>query len=439
MNTAGRQLLESSARFPYAMLAFGMQQGARVLSDRRGAARSAEASFYVVSQAMQRQLNDFLLRGFQVGDAIQREIVDTVSGIGRPSTRGSAWASEIEDILRPCRVLPRRNLRLALQELRNKTQVYDLVRHAKGASRAPNESQFPLMPRLEQAYRRPDFERIWAVEGLGHDYAAAALADQGGAPQGILISGPATSLPGKALTMVHAGMGLALAQSAWDGVTPYDLDSCIAGVIRCFDGACARSSRDGYAGAARESLGLATGSLEPLMVEAADRVMRATAPELVGYFWHGAGRALYFSATHFIPGLSSPWRGLLNAAPHRTGACNLIAGLAWATALVNMRHPEIVAEVLATVERAVLETGAFASGVSSALMMAYDVEPANPWIPAFLGHVPEDQGVAALWKAFVRKPGDDAFARIYPDLKGGNRLEELFQFAPSGRGDAAAP
>src|SRR6266852_2970880 len=122
--------------------------------------------------------------------------------------------------------------------------------------------------------------------------------------------------------MMHAGMGLAFAEHLWDGISPYDSEARVGEAIERFERLCVENSRDGYTGAARESLGLVTRTLEPLMVDAADRAIRATAPELDSFFWHGAGRALYFAPTHFVPGLTSPWPGILKAAPHRVGVFN---------------------------------------------------------------------------------------------------------------------
>ena len=140
--------------------------------------------------------------------------------------------------------------------------------------------------------------------------------------------------------------------------------------------------------AAFEPLGLVARTLYPHLVTGVETALAATDPSLIGHFWHGVGRALYFAATHFIPGLTSPWAGILGGAPHREGVCNLVAGLAWATALVNLRQPAIVADQVASLDSRILESGAFAHGVASALMMAYDVEPANSWIDSFLAFVP---------------------------------------------------
>lgn len=427
MSSAVRQLVEAGARFPLAMLAFGMQQGARVLSEER----AAERSLYLVSQAAQRELSDILLASFQIGDAIQREFVDTVFRVLCLEPGRRPVTAEVESVLRSLCRLPPANFRLAWQELRNKMQVFNLVRRARDLLREPNAGPLPLLPLIDRAYALPDYQRVWAVEGLGHDY-AATFTETAGA-DGILTSGQADALPSKSLTMMHAGMGLAFAQWLWEGISPYDSEERIQAAVALFDRRCAANSREGYTGAARESLGLVTQTVEPHIVPAADAVIRAHAPGLAGFFWHGAGRALYFSATHFIPGLTSPWSGILRRASHATGACNMIAGLAWATALVNLRNPEIVADLAAKLDRSITDTGAFTNGVSSSLMMAYDIDPANPWIEPFLNYVPPDQNAASVWTAVVQQPCRYALERIYPDLKNRSRLEDLFHCAPTGR------
>jgi hypothetical protein len=164
------------------------------------------------------------------------------------------------------------------------------------------------------------------------------------------------------------------------------------------------------------------------MVITADREIAIRFPKLRGFFWHGAGRALYFSPTHFVPGFTSPWAGIMHAARDDSATCNLISGLAWATSLVNMRQPEIVASLLPALRRPVLETGAFSSGISSAMMMAYDIDPLNPWIKKFYEYVPEPSNTATLWGVYVRQPCLHALESTYPELKQSGRLEQLFHF-----------
>ena len=81
------------------------------------------------------------------------------------------------------------------------------------------------------------------------------------------------------------------------------------------------------------------------MVRIVDRGLSAIDPDIVGYFWHGVGRGLYFLPINALPCSSSTWRAVEMAheeAPHTLGRLNALGGLAWAVTLVNIRHPAIL-------------------------------------------------------------------------------------------------
>ena len=63
------------------------------------------------------------------------------------------------------------------------------------------------------------------------------------------------------------------------------------------------------------------------------------------FFWHGAGRAMYFSPMYMLPGLS-PWNAAEQEPPNETARRNARAGVAWAFTIVNVRQPEIAANFL---------------------------------------------------------------------------------------------
>src|SRR5262249_10626455 len=110
---------------------------------------------------------------------------------------------------------------------------------------------------------------------------------------------------------------------------------------------CRANSRPGYFGAAMESLGLVSRFMgDGEYCRKVDAALRDYAPDCVGYFWRGAGRALYFPPVNFFPaGGNKPSRALTNAeleGPHEEAVNNLKAGIAWALTVVNMTTPEVM-------------------------------------------------------------------------------------------------
>src|SRR5205085_1268948 len=158
------------------------------------------------------------------------------------------------------------NVRLAWQELRNNYEVFNLVKHVSSLLHIPSDEQgFDLSNLVQKAYALGAYPDLWAVEGLGHDY-ASTLWQKGGRTRGILSDVSTDVLPAKSLTMMHAGLGLAFAQQLMNTVTPFDPADKIRGVLREFVTLVDDNSRRGYEGAAYESLGLVTRFWQSQMV-----------------------------------------------------------------------------------------------------------------------------------------------------------------------------
>src|SRR5207247_2010096 len=131
----------------------------------------------------------------------------------------------------------------------------NLVKHVETLLAIPG-GEFPLNDLVEKAYALGDYPDLWVVEGLGHNYAAAVW-KPGSVLRNLLTNDRAASaLPAKSLMMMHAGLGLALAERLLNAVTPYSRVSEIQGVIAEFITLCRENSRPGYVGASFESLGL---------------------------------------------------------------------------------------------------------------------------------------------------------------------------------------
>lgn len=383
------------------------------------------------TQELVGRLDDVLWAIYQAVDQAQRRTVDaaldvatlaafTPDWIGATARMAAAQWAEAMRVFGSCR-----GVALGYRELTNKLEVFTLVKHARrfiGTDLA-SEDQMPHL--VDVAYLLPPFLRLWAVEGLGHDYADWARAHGGGTR----LLTAAGALPDRALLMLHAGLGLSIGDAVLRGSTPFDDAGSVPVTVEAFRDECERSSRPGYAGCAYESLGLVTRTLHPPLVAAVDRALTAAAPDLRPYFWHGVGRALYFSPLEFLPGVSSPWARLESEPPDAEARLNATAGLAWATALVNVREPEIVAALLPSIGETVSRDDAVASGVLSSFAMALATDAANPFVPRFCAYAPTDAASERLWSAAI--PAIDAVQRLR-QAESGIALERLFQYRAVG-------
>ena len=281
--------------------------------------------------------------------------------------------------------IPGRDSRIAWRNAQNNAEIIQLVAHVSSVLGPPG-SHGALPELVEKCYALGTFPSLWAVEGLGHWY-ADSFYERHEPPQALLTGSRANGLPAKSLTMLHAGIGMSFAKRNLDKLKAASPPTEIRKAVEEIVGLCKDSSQEGYAGAAIESLGLASRFLHgTAMVRALDEQLSAMQPDLVGYLWHGAGRAMYFSPPNFIPGCSTPWRAVAmcrREPPHDLGRRSAVAGFAWAVTLVNMRFPIIMETLLQYHGDEFLQDDAFANGVTSSLVMRYDISPDDPTIRAF--------------------------------------------------------
>src|SRR5436309_6220348 len=186
------------------------------------------------------------------------------------------------------------------QELLDKGEIFTLVAAVSGLIGVPDQPPLPLRELVARSYALGPFYALWAIEGLGHDY-GDSFWNQGIVPQHILAPEVTRGLPPGSLLMLHAGIGLSIAQHVltplrWN-TPPDELRRMVAEIVRLDR----ENSQPGYVGAAYEALGLVSRTMHPTMVPAIDGAVRAVAPEVRGYFWHGIGRALYFWLFNFLP------------------------------------------------------------------------------------------------------------------------------------------
>jgi len=431
------ELLRSAIAFSWVSSLFAAQELVHAIAPagQGPSCREANERFYSIIQATQEQFGDLIWAGYQIGDDLQRDLIDFVFDflalrVFTPSYVNRLVSDALEQSQESLRVLrPGRNSRLAWQEFQNNYEVYSLVKHVRSRLRIPSGPHFPLEELIRNAYALGEFADLWAVEGLGHDY-AVSFRSQDEPLRGLLTGESARVLPASSLTMMHAGIGLAFAEELMKTITPYSPVEDIDRVLQEFITLCKDNSREGYLGAAYESLGLVTRTWHAQMVSVVDRRLRENHGDVVSYFWHGSGRALYFLPMYFIPGSLSPWRALEREAPDDVGRLNMLAGLAWATTLVNMRQPEIMANLLKYRGDRLTRTDAFSNGVMSSVMMASDITPEDVYIAAFCRYRTDssDHHLAELWESCIARPCERALNSYYPVLKKHERLGEVFHY-----------
>jgi hypothetical protein len=328
--------------------------------------------------------------------------------------------------------IPGRDSETAWRNAKNNAEIIQLVVNVSSIL-PPHGVYVPLPELVEKCYAMGTFPALWAVEGLGHYY-GDTFYERNEVPQHLLTDPKLRSLPSKSLTMLHAGIGLSFAQQNLLKLTSKSPASEFRTTVEKFVALCKNSSREGYTGAAVESLGLVARNFHGLPVlKACDEALSAIDPDLVGYLWRGAGRAVYFSVPNFIPGYRSPWRAVemcRQEPPHDVGRHNMLAGFAWAVTVVNMRHPMIMETLLKYHGEEFAEQDAFTNGVISSMIMRYDTTPDDPNIDRFCKYRPvsSDPKITDFWDRLVGGPCDRALREIYPVLKERKHLEAIFQY-----------
>jgi hypothetical protein len=316
------------------------------------------------------------------------------------------------------------------QELLNKGEIFTLVPAVSGLIGVPARAPLNLPELVARSYCLGPFFSLWAIEGLGHDY-GDSFWNQGTVPSRILSPEVTRDLPPGSLPMLHAGIGLSIAQTTLKGL-PWNAPAeevrrRVSEILRLDR----ENSLPGYVGAAYESLGLVSRTLHPTMVSAVDRVVREVAPELRGYFWHGVGRAIYFWVFNFLP--CSDWQIFEMArreAPDEEALLNAWAGAAWGYTLVNMRQPGVMAELLIGPHGEDLaRNGGFSNGLASSVIMRYDTTPDAPFIEPFIHYRPRgSRRVAELWDRLVQIPGETALKVYYPVISQHRRVGDVFRY-----------
>jgi hypothetical protein len=449
-----RSLAKSALTFPWAMSMFGVQQVANLVSAARSEGRLAEmtASIDALTHATEQQLDGWTRQTYSVGSTVQRGLVDTMM-MRPPAFDSSAvmrtmaemqgqplFKATLKYAMPPVGWIdslrhPKVDAPAVFQEFSNKLYIIQLVTavHADFGLDDPSVDQ-SVVALVDRAANKETFPRLWVAEGIGNYIGDHAMEHSAGAdPEGLLNGRSAAELPPWSLTMLHAGVGMSFAKAILKGLGPSTSTDVLRAAIARFVALCSNSSRRGYAGAALESLGLATRTLYPNLVSMLDREIPHVDEGLQAYFWHGAGRAMYFDPMNMLPSANAPARAIAKLeaeAPHDLAYRNALSGLSWAITVVNMRNPEVMEAFLRHHGTLLAQHDAFANGVTSSLMMRYDTTRDDANIDPFIYHEAADPAVAPWWRTLITAPCEKALQTTYGELQRKQALEELFRYRP---------
>jgi hypothetical protein len=292
--------------------------------------------------------------------------------------------------------------RAVWNELQNKIEAFSLFEYADSELGVTGKPDLSLQEIVLRAFQLGPYRSVWAMEGVGRYY-ANLHSFPGQIPDKLLCEENTRGLPTASLIPLHTGMGLALAECALELLSRPPANDFR--LIDKFAQLCRDNSRDGYAGAAFEALGLVARNLYPQLIAGIDSYLSRDGV-LLAYFWHGIGRGIYFNPGNFPPFCSAPWTALemCRCEPHHeTGKRNAMAGLAWALTLVNIRHPEIISTFLRYHGAEVAQDDAFANGVRSATVVWRDISPGDFYLDALQTYVPDDADsfLLELWNRCV--------------------------------------
>jgi len=449
-----RDLVKSALTLPWAISMLGAQQVSNLLAPPpKGRVAGATSALDTVSDATEAQLDGWLKQTYKVGTSMQRMLIDllmfrapefdqsVLMHMAAEMQDGPVFQAMVKYGLPPVGwldsfLVSRQDAPAAVQEFYNKLQIITLVTHVHAELGLDANTIDSLYVLVDKVGAMPTFPRIWATEGLGNWYGDVAVRKAAGGPDptGLLTDPQYAGLAPWSMTMLHAGIGMSFAKAVLVKMDPSSSTETIRTQIARFVKMCRDSSRPGYAGAALESLGLATRTLYPNMLRVIDNEIPFVEPELHGYYWHGAGRAMYFEPMGMLPSVNAPWRvirRLDEEAPHELARRNILAGVGWALSIVNMRQPIVMEAFLRHHAPQMRVEDAFTNGVTSSLMMRYDTSRDDPHVQPYLHYTPADAGVASAWRDLITIPCEAALHSTYQELQRTNSLEQLFHYRPA--------
>jgi len=431
------ELAKAGLNFSWSMPLFGAQQLAWWLAPTAENRRKAAASLEAFTAAAADGLDpDLLGTLYHLGTCAEGALAQMGPMLLTPALLDPAtWAEASMEVAQRGMAFTRQtaagNGLLALAELRSKIEVFCLVLNVSKLIGVPDQPPFPLYELLAKAYALGIFQAVWSVEGLGHEYGDSVW-QQGIVPHQLLTDQRASALPPRSLTMLNAGIGLSMAKWRLDHAAKHpsqaELNALVADIVHLDRD----NARPGYVGAAFESLGLVTSSFHSNLMSGVEQAVRQVAPEILGYFWHGAGRSQFFQPINFLPGSDGlQFEMARSLAPDEPGRLSAVAGCAWAYTVVNQRDPQMMADLVIDPYGDVLaQNGAFSNGVASSLMMRFDTTPDEAFMRPFVEYRPNpsNRRLVKLWDQLVRIPAETALTAWYPVIKRHDRLGDIFEY-----------
>jgi hypothetical protein len=321
-------------------------------------------------------------------------------------------------------LLPVAGNSVSWRELQNKFEVFQLFEYADSILAVREGLTCEQLPYcIALASQLDPYYGLWVIEGLGHHYCECNFSSAQN--KSLFALRDEFDLDARCLIPLHAGMGLSLAARSFSQLNHESPASKVRGAIRHFLLLCDRHARRGYTAAAVEALGLVAYQFHLSLLEKIDGELQDIEPQAVGYFWHGVGRALYFDPSNILPTTASvcSLKVSQRLPPHEVGRGNAMAGLAWAIALVNLRHPEVLERFLEIHGQWLPNRLAFSDGMTAALTMWQDFSGLGPLASALFCNSKNcrEYQTAQLWEELVCPPCK--FPRH-------QTVDELFQYEP---------
>lgn len=402
-------LFRSLLRFSTAASVYGAERAGGMLTragSQRRERRSTSDSLDALTWTTQEQLSESFRLVFQLSDDLQAEWLDPRVSAPAPSISARGLLAMVQRTVSIAGAASAATFdSTQWRELANKVEVYKLVRNAHRLAAPDTEGRCDLRNAVGRAYECGPHEALWLVEGVAHERTRLAL-ERTEAPRGLLTG--AEEMPRSSLLMLHAGMGMAFADHVLRGITPRSSGPQVRQAIGRIAKLCRANSDDEHLGAALESLGLISRCFYPGLVARLTDELPRVDETLVDYFWHGVGRAIYFLPIQLIPGFGTIDHALgisAREAPDDRSREASHAGLAWAFALVNLRHPEVMERFLSRHGDWIVGSS-FCNAVIDSILSRHQTTPEAEFIADFLRHRPADPQVAKLWQELIERPCD---------------------------------
>lgn len=322
----------------------------------------------------------------------------------------------------------------SLAEYRNKGEVYGLVRANELILRVPRKlpHPFPLEEYLPRALKRNPYASLFALEGLGRLYGTSYLKAEI-EPKNILHTNVVPYLPESARLVLHAGIGLSFAKVLLDRIANSANEAKINETVQRIVGLCRDNSEPSCLGAALEALGLVVRCFHPQMMAQTVKNLEEHSPDVLPYFWHGAGRAIYFTPGNFLP--FSTWNAIQMAKQLGKGdkmiQDNAISGVISALVMVNVRSPEVLAHLVIDAHgKQLLGEPGVAHGVATSIIMREITTPGASFIDSFLKFNPAraSDEFRENWEQIVGAPSQRAVDVYAPAVKAQGQFDVICKF-----------